>query len=455
MKAYVLKCPDCGAHLKGFEAQPQGDLGQEGQTQCGYCGTDVIIERGSARLAGEPHVTTGGAPEGKDQGGGGVPVGVWLALVVFLFAGISAFMAAAGRNGQPNEESGAFGRGPDSAAQRTTTNASKLLNWRARLPLLTDVDGDGTHDLIGVALDPSKAVRLVAVSGNDGSRLWHSAAIPDVPESSVPDAYLWDDTLFVAGPAGAFSAFSARDGGTLWSIRMSDVVDDVACLASAANDPTTVLVTTADDVHHSVEIERGTVRGTVDKDELPQLIVLAKSFDPDVRPLTRADRVVFTKYVPGANAFEGIRGDFVLRSTSGAFSLYLGARAKGSKTPVLLCFDTNPDTGSFSSKWQSTVPGTEPLKARLPVGLQPYLHADPSIASVIYRTEGNGPHEFRVAAFDMSDGRRLWDEKIPGSSPFHSVTVNEGRVYLQSWKELRILDGATGKLQFSVQSVAF
>ena len=89
------------------------------------------------------------------------------------------------------------------------------------------------------------------------------------------------------------------------------------------------------------------------------------------------------------------------------------------------------------------------------MGLNAFHDADGETAVTLYHNEDVGAHEYRVVGFDMKDGRRLWDEALPGTSPLASVTVAHGRAYVQTWEQLHVFDAREGQRLFGVSAIEY
>ena len=308
--------------------------------------------------------------------------------------------------------------------------------------------------MIGLSEDKSDDVRLMAIDGASGEKIWDSEPVTSADSAHDARAFLGGDTVYVAAPAGELLAFSTRDGGQLWNIRTSDNVEEIAGHA-AIGEETSVLARLADDSWQIVDAERGTILGTPKPEHVQGAIPLPSSHHPEERASRTTVRVVFADGVPSRSAFDGVQVEHALYSHDGTWSLALGKRAKGTPVPLLLRYESAPDDKGFEELWRANVPASNPLEARLPMGLDGYLDADAETAATLYRKEDVGAHEYRAVAFDMRDGRRLWEERVPGTSPVSSVTLENGRLYVQTWEQLHVFDAREGKRLFGVSAVEY
>lgn len=441
MNATSIKCPDCGA---GFD-------GETDQATCTYCGTRL-------RFAPEPSATPGSDPSRGDPlrpaRGRGASVGVAAGL---LLGGIALllFVRGLGSGGSMPKEQRALspqaalpsGSISGAASGAESRGSAKRDRWHGRTPLLVHVDGDGLLDVIGETYGSEDELHLVAYSGADGAQLWRSAAVPDVDRSASTDVYLAGDTLVVTGPAGELAAFAARDGGTRWSLRLAEVAKRIApaveASGTAGGSAGDVLLLTADGRAHGLDLERGALIPA--PDGLPQ----EAGHLPASNELSERQRVRILDLNRGQDlsryAFEGLELRLACEARDGSFGVALGVRTPGTAVPELVRYGAAEGDAHPLLLWRSTVPGVHPLRARIPSGFRGYLDADAEYVATVYRVDGTA-HEYRAVCVSMEDGRRLWDFEVPGDSPFDSVTVREGRVYVGVWSTLWVLRAVDGEV---------
>lgn len=434
----TIKCPDCGARYDG----------DRDQATCAYCGTRL-------RFEGEPAPA---APPGAASPGtsfpGARPTSAWAKAAIFVLLGLALLVFL--RAVRTVENLGtALPNAPQFAPPSTSapeildgppaSTPAKRIRWHGRTPLLALVDSDELLDVIGQTFGEEGELHLIAYSGLDGSELWRSGAVPDVDRSARSYVYLAGDTLVVTGPTGELAAFAVRDGGTRWSLRLAEVARRIA--PAPAGSQGEVLLLTEDGRAHGLDLERGALRDAgVEASEV-------MGYLPASEELAERQRIQIINPLTSQHlsryAFEGLHLKLACEARDDAFGVALAARTPGTAVPELVRYKSVDEDAHPLQLWRTQVPGVKPLKARIPTGFHGYLDADANHAATVYRIDGKA-HEYRAVCCAMEDGRRLWDFKVPGTSPFDSITVRAGRVYVAVWSTLWILDAKSGEVQLQI-----
>ena len=434
MKALTVRCPDCGAQLKA----------EKGLRECTYCGTSIMVDDGSRGVHG-----TTDAPQSSDAVRGKAqdePKGPSASLVLI----VSLFLLGATALGLALSSGGAAN---DSIAPKPTKRfqpaAPKVkaptMEFEAHHPVIAAVDGDGIADILGYFEGPGDEFYVAALNGKDGSLLWRSDSVPGLIGGAEPRVIVGTDVVFAASSGGDLTAYSLRDGGTLWTLRLTEVVSEIYEL-----DGTTAQVVLTDKQVLHVGLERGALSAAP---ESP-----AELGAPLPRMSGWQHRgIVRTERFSGSRTFGDVDAKLLVIADDGSFQVSMGTRREGTPTPVLIRYEgevTIMSRGTHNELWRTPVAGVDPLKARQSMGLGAYMHADNKIVCAAYYTVDKvGMTPTRFAAFDLKDGRRYWDQPIPGEANFISLTVIDSRIYVVTWDGLTVLDAKSGETLFGVSEL--
>ena len=438
MKAITVRCPDCGAQLKA----------DRGLTECTYCGTSIMIE-GSHALPASPTPATDSAP--APPGASISPAAIVLVCLAVLGIALLGFFSAS-EDYDPRADYVPAPPPSQRAAPSVKPEAPPvpMITWAANVPVVRDVNADEVDDVITFFEGTDDKYHASILSGVDMQRLWLSDSIPGIDEGE-PRIFLSRSAVLASGSVGNLTGYSVRDGGTLWTIRLAEVVIEVADVGENL-----AVVKLKDKSRVRLDLERGAILPAEASDEEIDSWILSTS-DGDTRGgafIQRAMGGSGQRPAPHRRFFDDFRYEFTI--WSGDVSLCIGKRAKGTEVPMIVRFERLEDDGRqrpvFHELWRATVPGVEPLKARLPTGFSTFFHASEAYATVAYIHQGTsrGLTASRMAGFDMADGRRLWDQDIPKQANLTSLTVMGDRVYLVTWKGLTVLAGPTGETLFSI-----
>src|SRR6185437_15673446 len=117
--------------------------------------------------------------------------------------------------------------------------------WQGRGPILADVNGDGTPDIVGRLryIAAADEITLAAFDGASGRQLWESESLGTSEQVSDGVLGLAGDTLVFASP-GQVSGFRVSDGKSKWKGTSLPEKVDAFCGAPQAGE---VLLRLADD----------------------------------------------------------------------------------------------------------------------------------------------------------------------------------------------------------------
>ena len=437
MKAFTVRCPDCGAQLKA----------EKGLKECTYCGTSIMVDNGGASEAEEPLTAERPVHDSRAEDEGGPSAALVLMGSLFLL-GVTVLGLALSSKGTPADPQVAT---RERSVERfnpldtSKTEEAPTMDFEAHHPVLKTVDSDEVADILGYFERDEDQFYAAALSGTDGSLLWRSDAIPGLIGGAEPSVIVGTKVVFAATGSGDLTAYSLRDGGTLWTIRLAEVVDEIYELDEGTAQ---ILLTDKQVVH--VGLERGGLMAPPEgAAELGT--PLPSMGSREHRGATRLERWT------GSRTFGDVDASFLAIADDGSFQVSIGPRREGTPTPVLIRYEGVVEFGSrgeLKELWRTPVAGVEPMKARVPMGFGDFLHADAGFVCAAYHSvDKPGLSPTRLAAFDLEDGRRFWDQLIPGEAVLTSVTVIESRIYVVTWKGLTVLDAKSGDTLFFIDEL--
>ncbi len=439
MKAFTVRCPDCGAQLKA----------EKGASECSYCGSSIMVEGSASRDSGAVPGQSEDRPTAlpSREGATGPPATLILVVSLLLLgATVLGLVLSSSGNGpgpaMPKE--GAADR-QRQVARPSEAPPTPVMEFEAHHPVLVPVDSDGVDDILGYFEGPDDTYFVAALHGVDGSLLWRSDAVPGIVGSEEPHVIVGSEVVFAATASGDLTAYSRRDGGTLWSVRLAEVVDQIFEV-----DPKTVRILLTDDQLVHVGLEKGSVMAA------PEGATELQRALPDMNGQKSRSGVRIERF-SGSRTFGDVDANLLAIAEDGSFQVSMGKRRKGTSTPILIRYEGVVEYGSrgkLKELWRTPVPGVEPMKARMPMAFDAYLHATSSIVCAAYHTTDKvGVAPSRLAAFDMQDGRRLWDHPLPEGAHFTSVTVDGPRIYLVAWTGLTVMEAESGDVLFVIDEL--
>lgn len=451
MRAIAVTCPQCGATLR-----VEGDVAS---VTCSYCGTAARIQqRTRVFQVPRPMPPPGPAmPPGLVARQKVSPAVFALPIVISMAAVGGGALFASRAAGVAQRTAQEVQRATQSPQQVTAAAAKARAGWWGETPILTDADGDGADDLVGLvryAQDNDRA-HLAAYSGKTGAQLWESAQLgtgANLTQSILGKA---GDVVLMATEDGMLQTFDRRDGAARLKMSMGEKVQAM-CAGGGAGE---VVILTADDrwtvvdaggkQHVGTPLLRLDRPGSKPKDALSRFRAIGAEVPPGLcvpvdnnhwqKPaaLLSIDRWARLPELPGMSI------SLLVRHPGGPVAA-IGSKRPGTAVPMLARLDGD------KARWTAEIPASDPLTARADertVGMS---------ATAIYAVYSlSNPSRERLAAFSLEDGRRLWDQPIEhgtGSLNVVAVVATGDIVVVVAWSALRAFDQQDGTTRFGIGS---
>jgi hypothetical protein len=471
VRAITIKCPECGATINAAPGSPT--------TTCNYCGTTAQIQRRSPVL--ERPVQMSSAPVHVNM-----PVAVqrhssrWLAitiLVITLVAGgipaLCVFKAV--------------------KKQRAKLNAP---HWSGTSGvLLADINGDGVKDMIGrLRIYKPSAMFFAAFDGRTGKRLWKSQRLGTYSDMLSTPSGLSGKALVVSLGGASLAGISVADGTMLWQIRLNEKTKKLC----RGTDDNSIFVKTADKRFHRVALKDGALTAA-DSVARCELLPTDKSRDgASGDTITYKWSNDYRDKIP-RDKIPGIEADTAIHHVPTKVTIALGHKKPGSRIPMIASYRwpaPKPEPAESSGEdpiaelrtqmrnardpkerrrlmkaymtarrakrkrererrerkpealWTAQVPAIDPMTVR--EGDIDPKQADVNETAVVIAYQTKKSHDFRLTAFSVKDGKRLWDLALPGDRPLSAVAVSPTHAMVSRWSTLRVYDLKTGKPAFTI-----
>jgi outer membrane protein assembly factor BamB/DNA-directed RNA polymerase subunit RPC12/RpoP len=403
VRAILVTCPHCGARLQ----VESGDV-----ITCEYCGTSSRVQRRTMMFDRvKPPPVQGPAPIAVQYISPTARRAAWsLAVIPLAIAGFSFWqtqraMSRSQRISQQATErarsqassSQASSSSSSSSSQKTTQEAGSW--WSAgRAPILVDVDGNGTLDVVGRTrrVHAGDSVRLIALDGTTGTPLWESEPIGTYGDTYTGTLAVAGELLVFASPRAVVHAFELSTGTSRWTTSLDERI-----VSLCEGDEETLIAIGKDNVARSIRRADGSWSPTEAPAPAPAAAKRAAKrgnappctklpSDEAMRTWELRDDALGRRHeVHSAKLFEGPGG-----------RVLAGQRARGTRAATLVAVDAKGE-----ARWKVLV-AQDPLAAseneprRVVVG-------DDTVCASYYGGSITDPE--RVACFSLADGARHWD----------------------------------------------
>jgi outer membrane protein assembly factor BamB len=421
MQAIQIRCPNCGAILAAD--------GDADSVSCSYCGTASRVQRRSRVFQIPMRVAASGPPLVARQVGSRVVMIFVISIVALVLAGVAFGVVMIGKS------------------IRHAIAGSRSWNGLGP-PLVIDVNGDGTDDVVGLArnVQDRDSMYLAAYSGKSGDELWVSDRLGSYTEVYQGRVALAGTTVLRADPRANLSAFELKTGKPRWTKSAGEKIVAL-CAGDAAGE---VLVETADKRWTIVSLADGSMkpgparadrshhRGRRDADALPPCRSLPTDEDKTVADTDITDVFGDLPDVPGMN----VR---LQHQRTGGPAVLFGTRSPGSGVPMVAVLD---ERGAV--RWKSEVPATDPLAAKLS---DPELEAVGDRDVVIVYEHQDGPPS--VTSFELATGKRRWETPIAKGHAIvlTGLALSRTAVMVSTWGSLQLFDRDSGRPLFTIGSL--
>jgi hypothetical protein len=443
MAIVKLVCQGCGANLDAMD--------ESRVIQCGYCGTSNQIKQTYHPPTPPQHAppppqyvapqyvqpSQPVIPKVNARAGSGVATFVVIMAIVPLVIGgfVSFFLL---RSGVSTFEQ--FSQHLGGAL-----NGMRSFYFSSGHPLVTDVDGDGTDDVIGTLQEMGEQKLLLsAISGSSYATLWEVELgrvtdLPDVKLYLEPSAKL---VLVAMGPA--LHAHDVTSGLARWSSTLPDKVETVAL------DGDHLWVATIDKATSSVALIDGKVSPTAttpsatakplrddgEYELIPELGELDLAYD-QFEGLRVAEAFCPIEDLPISL---GRRHDEASKRCSNPHGLAFVTRDKGTEVPFMLGYAR--DTKAERWRVQLTKAGSlETVDTGFGQPRAEFL-GDEAIISLVPSSDNNA----RIRRISLIDGSIAWETTLARKNieNIDGIGVGSNLVFVNYGGSLRVLSLADG-----------
>ncbi len=461
VRAVIVRCPNCNANLEVVSTVIQAS--------CQYCGTVSRIQARTAmfQIPKAPQMPVQASNMTNAER---IQQLAQLARMPVAVQRVSMFLVFL-----PFILMAVIGGGVFFAISRVKGGIGGMLTgnmmWAGHPPALTDLDGDGTPDIIGIAryVQSNDRAHFAAYSGKTGAEIWESDTIGNYSDISQDQFGAIGDTLYVTTKEGKLVARNAKAKGVVkWEISLGEKID-VMC--AAGNELT---VATADQKWWIIDAagkkREGKKLVRLDRDytndEAKHQFERAGGEAGDVCiPLgwnhrTPAGVIALPAWSDIAN-IDGMRIEMLIKRPGGP-AIAIGNKQPGTSVPLLAKLGPRPEQTPMPKKgyrtseeqkallpgaaWKIDVPATDPLNSRMDAE---HVTLSDKAVFALYQISNSKHH---LAAFDVASGKRLWDREITHGSGFVpvSLSVIGDAVALTTWHALSVYSVADGADRFRV-----
>lgn len=411
-----VKCPECGATVRA-----QGDL-----VKCEYCGTDSRVQRRTQVFQRPIPLPPPRAQQPQRvavETTGGKPL-VWMMVAIFTMftiGGIAFAMMIGGRTSSSRATAKRVEAKPPPAPPPI------YREWNSELPLLADVDGDGTEDVIGIVryLSNRDEMHVAAQSGRDGHVIWETPSLGTYSDTYRAKQTIVDGVVLWGSTSGQrLEAFDLKTGAARWHVAPSEALEKFC----RANDRT--IVELADRKQFTLATATGA------------LAALAKPIKCSGLDSRQPDRSTELWNLH----LEGMSIDESFQSPTGW--VLSTSKSPGTSIAMLAALDRKK-----KELWRVTVPARDPMTAkRTPfhtLGFDDDIIAD----TILY---GNDSPYLEV--FDRATGARKLDVPIVIPKDNHgmvtsiAVTVAKSTIFVMIEGDLQAYDRTTGQRRWHLRT---
>ena len=463
MRAVIVRCPNCNANLQ-VESTVYS-------TTCQYCGTVSRIQARTAMfqipkppaMPKQAASMTNADRIAQLQQLAKMPVAVQRASLVLVLLPFILMAVVGGAVFMAVRKAGGIGG----------VLGSNTMMWAGHPPALSDVNGDGTPDVIGIAryVQDNDRAHFVAYDGKTGDKLWETETIGKYSDLSQDQYGAVGDTLYITTKDGKLIARNLKTSGVVkWELSLGEKIDAMCAYGKE------LAITTADSKWWIIDAAgkkregQKLVRLTRDytNDGIREAFDRAGGEAGDVcMPLGWDHRTPpGVIALPGHSELANIAGMRieVLIKRPGGPAIAVGNKQPGTSVPLLARLAPSPAQTPMprkggrteqerkallpSAAWRVDVPASDPLNARLD---NKHVTISDKAVFALYEISNSKHH---LAAFSIADGKRLWDRELTHGSGFVivSLTVVGDMVGVTTWQSFTTYSAADGSERYRIGS---
>lgn len=380
-----------------------------------------------------------GAPVQRPQASGSrAGIIVFAAVVPLFVGGMVAFLALDGVDSITRSANGGRALAGDRQYQ-----------WQSGRPFATDLDGDGSEDLLGIIqVMGTPNLSIVALSGADWHVLWETdigdrSTMPEQPLLRFVDDH--DTVVFAMG--AAIRAFDGKTGQAKWVANLPDKTSMIVL------DGDQLWARSIDESIHTIALATGSVTPTKGEPSATAK-PLRTDYGYDLIPSNRqlgleyeqfADVRIETAFCPPellAVTLEPVRG-FESIPCTWKHGLAWASRTKGTSVPFLIGYD--PATKQERWRNQLTPPGSlETIDSGFNQPRAEFVDDDAVIS--FSPSTANGAATIR--RIDMATGASEWeitlDRKM--TENVDGMVIGKDRLYVDHGGCMVVIELANGNL---------
>ena len=302
-------------------------------------------------------------------------------------------------------------------------------------PLASDLDGDGTEDIVLVVRSGTDQQLLArAFSGTDWKKLWETPSFGSLSSlSGQLGLWLHEDTVLIASGT-ALHAHDAKTGARRFTATLPDRI------AKASANPGKVIVETIDEKLHLIDLKTGAVAQAATHgrplagDEGFEQIPDDERMDLEYDAFKSEGLDVDGAFCPrelrlGPTECEHPRG------------VAVAMRNKGSRVPYVVGYDRK--TKAILWKSQVTPEGSV---ATADGGMGPRVEVLGERGLVSYQITSEKP---RIRMIGLADGKTYWDVPVDAQGPAATSSIDgvlqtESRIYVKVLTDLYVFAAKDG-----------
>lgn len=375
-----------------------------------------------------------------------------------------------------------------SKAKGLVNSYKDKMSWAGHAPVLIDIDGDQVPDPIGIVryTGDNDRAHLAAFSGKTGAKLWESETLGKYSDLGQFQFAPAGDLIVLANDRGNVIARDKANGGVKWQLSMSEKID-VMCRGQGNG----LVVSTADgkwfaidtkgkktDAEKLVRLDRDytsdTVRASFDgiKGELGDVCYQVGS------AAWHTPQGVFALqgWSAGLANIDGMDVKLLIKRPGGGPTVALGHKQPGTQVPMVAVLGPPPTLGEDEYVDGQPVPEVDPRKKSRPkkrreqkemLPKAKWVTEIPAVDKLVssFDTQNTALSDkavvilyqganstYRLTAFGLEDGKRLWDREIKkttGFVPVGLVVVGDA-VGLTTWQNFTAYSLADGSDRYEV-----